>query len=87
MVLGSVFARNAGRIFTREGRVFRPSQHNAHGIYGYGLNIMEIEQLDLENYRERCIRTIKPDFKPGLLGCHHFDAAGDRYVVDARLTL
>ncbi|MBP1872986.1 hypothetical protein LPJGGPFB_05728 [Ensifer adhaerens] len=87
VVLGSTVARNAGRIFAREGRVFRPSQHNAHGIYGYGLNIMEIEQLDLENYRERCIRTIKPDFKPGLLGCHHFDAAGDRYVLDARLTL
>jgi hypothetical protein len=48
---------------------------------------MEIEQLDLETYQETCIRTIAPDFKAGLLGCHHFDAAGGRYVLDARLTV
>jgi hypothetical protein len=87
VVMGSTVARNAGRIFERNGRLFRPSQRNAHGIYGYGLNIMEIEKLDLENYKETCIRTIAPDFKSGLLGCHHFDAAGGRYVVDARLTI
>ncbi|APG94680.1 hypothetical protein [Sinorhizobium americanum] len=86
VVIGSTFARNAGRIFARDDRVFRPSQRNAHGIYGYGLNIMEIEQLDLDTYSEKCVRTIEPDFKPGLVGCHHFDAAGDRYVLDARLT-
>lgn len=87
VVMGSTDARNAGRIFERDGRLYRPSQRNAYGVYGYGLNIMEIEQLDLENYQETCIRTIAPDFKAGLLGCHHFDAAGGRYVLDARLTV
>lgn len=87
VVIDSTLARNAGRMFERGGRLYRPSQRNENGIYGYGLNIMEIEQLDLETYRERCIRTITPDFKPGLMGCHHFDAGGGRYVIDARLTL
>ena len=87
VVIGSTVARNAGRIFERDGKLYRPSQRNAYGMYGYGLNIMEIDQLDLDNYSERCIRTITPDFKAGLLGCHHFDAAGERYVLDARLTL
>lgn len=87
VVIDSTIARNAGRMFERNGRLYRPSQRNEHGIYGYGLNIMEIEQLDLDTYRERCIRTITPDFKPGLMGCHHFDAAGGRYVIDARLTI
>ncbi|MEF0940977.1 glucosamine inositolphosphorylceramide transferase family protein [Rhizobium sp. BR 362] len=87
VVIGSTVARNAGRIFERDGRIFRPSQHNAYGIYGYGLNIMEIEHLTLDDYRERCIRTITPDFKTGLLGCHHFDAAGGRYIMDARLSI
>lgn len=87
VVIDSTIARNAGRMFERNGRLYRPSQRNEHGIYGYGLNIMEIEQLDLDTYRERCIRTITPDFKPGLMGCHHFDAAGGRYVIDARLMI
>ncbi len=87
VVIDSTIARNAGRMFERNGRLYRPSQRNEHGIYGYGLNIMEIEELDLDTYRERCIRTITPDFKPGLMGCHHFDAGGGRYVIDARLTL
>lgn len=87
VVLDSTTARNAGRMFERNGRLYRPSQRNENGIYGYGLNIMLIEQLDRENYRERCVRTINPDFKPKLIGCHHFDAAGDRYILDARLSL
>jgi hypothetical protein len=87
VVMGSAVARNGGRIFERDGKLYRPSQRSAHGIFGYGLNIMEIEQLDLENYSERCVRTIEPGFKAGVHGCHHFDAAGGRYVVDARLTV
>lgn len=85
VVLGSTTARNAGRMFERNGRLYRPSQRNEYGIYGYGLNIMLVEQLDRKNYRERCVRTIVPDFKPKLIGCHHFDSAGDRYILDARL--
>jgi hypothetical protein len=83
VVLGSTEARNAGRPFEHAGRLYRPSQRNEHGIYGYGLNIMEVEQLDLDGYRERCVRTIKPDFAPGLVACHHLDSAGGRYIIDA----
>ncbi len=82
VVIGSSVARNGGRPFEHAGKLFRPSQRNEHGIYGYGLNIMEIEQLDLETYRERCLRTIEPDFAPGLMACHHLDAAAGRYVID-----
>lgn len=85
VVIDSTLARNAGRMFERNGRLFRPSQHNAYGIYGYGLNIMEIDELDLDHYKEHCVRTIIPNFKPGIIGCHHFDAAGGRYIIDARL--
>ncbi|MBY5998509.1 hypothetical protein ACLIR7_07900 [Nitratireductor aquimarinus] len=85
VVIGSATARNGGRIFSRHRRLYRPAQYNAHGIYGYGLNIMEIEHLDMEDYRETCVRRILPDFKPGLSGCHHFDASGSRYILDARL--
>ena len=85
VVIGSAVARGAGRIFEHDGRLLRPSQRNTNGVYGYGLNIMEIEELTLDDYRERCIRTITPGFKPGLRGCHHFDATNGRYILDARL--
>lgn len=87
VVIGSAVARNAGRVVNRNGRLYRPSQNNSRGIYGFGLNIMEIEELSLETYRERMVRTFTPDFKQGLCGCHHFDAAGGRFILDARMNL
>lgn len=86
VVLGSDTARNAGRIIENGGRLYRPSQCNSGGVYGYGLNIMEINELDLNSYRETPVRVIEPDFKPGLFGCHHFDCAGGSFVVDARIS-
>jgi hypothetical protein len=85
VVIGSDTARNGGRITESAGRLFRPSQCNAHGIYGFGLNIMRIEELNLNSYREVCIRTIRPDFRSGLTGCHHFDCHDGAFVVDVRL--
>ncbi|WP_159949164.1 hypothetical protein [Rhizobium sp. 18065] len=83
VVIDSTTARNGGRPFVEDGKLYRPSQRNEFGVYGYGLNIMEIEQLDLDSFQERCVRTITPDFSPGLVACHHLDAAGGRYVIDA----
>jgi hypothetical protein len=85
VVIDSTVARNAGRVFSQNGRLFRPSQRNVRGTYGYGLNIMEIKELNRQAYRETCLRTIWPDFGPRLAGCHHFDAVGNRYILDARL--
>ena len=86
VIIDGTFARNAGRIFSRNDMLYRPSQRNEYGIYGYGLNIMEINELTLDTFSERCIRVVLPEFRPGLMGCHHFDAAAGRYVVDARLS-
>ncbi|WP_230174215.1 hypothetical protein [Rhizobium sp. CECT 9324] len=85
VVIDSTVARNGGRPFVQNGKLFRPSQRNEFGVYGYALNIMEIEKIDLDTFRERCIRTITPDFSPGLVACHHLDAAGGRYVMDGML--
>lgn len=83
VVIGSIGARNGGRPFERGGRLYRPSQRNEHGIYGYGLNIMEVEELNLDTYCERCIRRIDPDFAAGIIACHHLDALNGRYIIDA----
>ncbi len=83
VVIDSRTARNAGRIVRRHGRLIRPSQCNSDGIYGRGLNLMEITRLDRDGYEERLLRHVTPDFKPGLVGCHHIDSAGGLLVVDA----
>lgn len=83
VVIGADTARNAGRIVRRDGRLLRLSQNNTHGVYGYGLNVMEITELSPSRYSESLITRIAPDFKPGLIGCHHMDQTDSLYVVDA----
>lgn len=83
VVIGSDSARNAGRIIRRDGKILRRSQNNSNGIYGYGLNVMEITKLDSESYEERLLVSIAPDFNPGLIGIHHLDECDGIYVVDA----
>lgn len=77
-------ARNAGRILMRDGVLYRPAQDNSHGTYGYGLNLMRIEKVTMEGYRESLVRSIAPTFRHGIIGCHHIDTLGDRIVFDVR---
>lgn len=82
VVINSTTARGAGRILRRNGKLIRPSQINARGTYGWGLNLMQITRLDMEGYEERRLQSFAPDFKPGLIACHHTDSSGDLFVVD-----
>ncbi|MEX0285131.1 MAG: hypothetical protein AB3N23_11020 [Paracoccaceae bacterium] len=84
VVVGADTARLGGRIHKVGDRLLRVSQDNSGGIYGWGLNVMEIERLTRDDYVERRIRHITPDFAPGLVGCHHFDCAGGRWIMDVR---
>lgn len=83
VVTGSTTARNAGPLIREGGRLFRPSQNNSHGVYGYGLNLMEVLQMDEGGYRERLVRAFTPADRPGSLAIHHISAAAGRYVMDA----
>ena len=85
VVIDSSSARGAGRVIAQDGRIFRLSQDNSGGVYGYGLNVMEITSLSPTDYAERRARHVTPDFVPGLAGCHHYDQAGGRFIIDARL--
>jgi len=82
VVIDSRTGRNAGRIARRRGRLVRASQNNSYGVYGRGLNLMEITRLDMEGYEERLLQTFGPAFRTGLIGCHHVDFAGEHFVVD-----
>ncbi len=84
VVIGADTARGGGRVHDVGGRLLRVSQDNSGGIYGWGLNVMEIERLSPTEYAERRVRHVTPDFAPGLVGCHHFDCAGGRWILDVR---
>ena len=76
VVADARFARNGGRVFWRDGKLYRPAQSLEYGQYGYGLYIMEILRLSHEDYEERPVRFIK--------GCHHMDSNGSDIIFDMR---
>lgn len=84
VVVSSETARNAGRVFEHEGRVYRLSQDNSGPDYGYGLNLMEITSLTETDYSEHRVRHITPETIPGAVGIHHADFNGRRVIFDLR---
>lgn len=62
-------ARGAGRIFPRDGKLYRPGQ-DCSIRYGYALTLNEIVELTPDQYRERPGPVILPDWWPGLRATH-----------------
>ncbi len=77
-VLGS---RPAGAIFSRNGKLIRPSQIGAPN-YGYGIQFHEIIKLTTEEYEERPIASIKPEWDKNISAMHTFNVNGKLSVVD-----
>lgn len=76
-------ARPAGRIFTREGRLYRPSQ-DCSGHYGRGLVINEITTLTQKEYRETVVARHDADMLEGSDSLHTYNSASNLEVVDGR---
>lgn len=84
IVVGSDVARGGGRVFKKDGRLFRTSQDNSRQHYGYGLNVMEISDLSATTYAENRVLHVKPEQIAGAIGCHHADSTAGRWVIDVR---
>lgn len=83
VLIDSRSARGAGALFRdRQGRLIRPSQHNVGGVYGAALNLNEVVRLTLDEYEERLVRRIRPDFGTGLIGAHHLARTEDGFILD-----
>jgi hypothetical protein len=74
-------ARPGGRIFSRDGKIYRPAQ-DCSKTYGYGLRLNEITRLTESDYEEKQVSFIEPLWKPGIIGTHTFATAGDLTVID-----
>lgn len=83
VIIDARVARNAGTTFTNNGKVYRPSQSNTHGIYGRALNINEIKTLTINDYKEETIITVESNFRKGLERIHHLHQIDDMFVFDA----
>jgi hypothetical protein len=74
--------RNAGNFFTENNKIYRPSQINKTNNYGYGICISEIKKLDINEYVEKKIKTIKPNLFKNLKGMHHLSKKGNYTLID-----
>ncbi len=75
-------ARPAGKLFSQNGALYRPSQ-NCSVRYGYGFNIMEITTLDEKNYEEKMVSAIKPNWDKKIIATHTFNRVGSLHIIDA----
>lgn len=74
-------ARPAGQIFERDNILYRPSQI-CTPVYGYGVSIQKIIQLDKHNYREETVERILPKWDKNLKTVHTITQAGETVVID-----
>jgi hypothetical protein len=78
-------ARPAGRIFTRNGKLFRPSQ-DCSISYGYGFDLNEILVLSETEYREEDAVAVRPDWDKKISATHTYGIEGQFQIIDARTT-
>lgn len=76
-------ARPGGRLFRRDGVLYRPGQNSAK-TYGHSLAILEVTELTPERYTERLAYRIEPNWLPGIYGCHTITMADDLMVLDCK---
>jgi len=75
-------SRPAGRLFERDGVLFRPAQVCVPR-YGAGLAIQRVLRLTPQDYAERQVERLLADPAAGLFGLHTMNRAGGLTVVDA----
>lgn len=74
-------ARPAGKIFSYDGKIFRPSQDGSN-TYGRRININEITLLSEDEYKEKSVESITPYWDKRLGGTHTFSHTDQLTVID-----
>jgi len=74
-------ARPAGKVFIRDGKIYRPSQ-DCSGRYGNSFDINEIVSLTTDTYEEKQIKKVRPEWDPTLKGTHTFNEHEGFTIID-----
>ncbi len=77
-------ARPAGRVYTQNGRLYRPAQ-NCAKHYGHGIQIHEIITLTEDKYEERIKKSILPDWNKDLISTHTLNHDNRLTFIDAKI--
>lgn len=75
-------ARPAGKIFTENGKIYRPSQ-DCSITYGWGFDVNEITLLSENGYDEKTCDEVRPDWDRNILAVHTLSRADSFTVIDA----
>lgn len=74
-------ARPAGPLFSRGGRLYRPSQ-DCSVAYGHSVLINRVENLGEDGYRETPVDRIAPGWRKDILRVHTICASKRLHVID-----
>ena len=81
VVTGVDHARMAGKIYQKNGELFRPSQYGAKR-YGFGFNTSRIDVLNTTQYQETLIKRQVPSQSEAWIGCHSAAHSDNLNVID-----
>ena len=81
VVFNSLKGRNGG-FFRHNGALYRINQIHGKGHYGKSFNINRIEVLSRNQYVEKEVSLIEPNFKDASISTHHFHANENVAAVD-----
>ena len=74
-------ARPAGKLFTQDGKIYRPSQFISK-TYGYGVDLNEVSVLSEFAYSEKEVVSIRPSWDKKALATHTFSEIGQITIID-----
>ncbi|MFN8060901.1 MAG: hypothetical protein U0Q12_17220 [Vicinamibacterales bacterium] len=77
-------ARAAGRFYSENGRLIRPSQDCAKE-YGRAICLNEVVTLTDSEYEERCVGMIEATWDPAVVATHTITAGGSLVFLDGKL--
>lgn len=72
--------RGAGRIFSANGRLIRPSQ-SCSPVYGYSFTLNEITKLSATEYSEQALREFRPEAL-GMQATHTYNWIPGVEIID-----
>lgn len=74
-------ARPAGNLFIHNDNLYRPSQ-NCSKHYGYGMQINQVLKLSEDEYEEKVVRSIYPNWDKNLFATHSLSSCDNLTVID-----
>ncbi len=77
-------ARSAGKIFVKDGKIYRPSQDGSR-CYGNGFNLNEIITLTTTDYREQTVVSVHPEWDEQIKGVHTFTYQNGLTIIDGMM--